>query len=210
MESNGLKNTDEISPLPSPNSNKTKSNDARRKRQRIKKLQKQNPLYDDILSSSDEDTYATDERKLKRRKSNEKSKPTTETENNSPKKSKSISTKSTPVDQLKPKKSTTPKYTELGVTTQPETSENVQNQQPATKSGPSKSKTTSEKTKKTMKNEVQSASTAIDKITTPGAIPTDVNEFISQLVTKQEQQPQLLKDNKLAQRKMQNITNSRK
>jgi len=60
-----------------------------------------------------------------------------------------------------------------------------------------------------MKSETQSTSTAVDKKPTPPAMPTDLNEFISELVTKQEQQqPQLLKDNKLAQRKMQNIKKS--
>ena len=203
MESNGLKNTDDIPPLHSPNSSKTKRNEARRKRQRAKKLQQQSSLYDDILSSSDEETYAADERKSKRRKSNEKSRTTkqgVESENNTIKKSKTVAAKRTPGDKSKAKKSTTPKHAEL---TQPET-ETVKNQKATTKS-----KTTNEKTKKTVKNEAQSTSSSIDK-KTAGAVPTDVNEFISQLVTKVEQEPQLLKDNELAQRKMRNIKNSRK
>ena len=197
MESNGLKNTDETLPL--PNSNKVNRNDTRRKRQRVKKLQKQNPLYDDILSSSDEDMYAADERKSKRRKSNEKSKAakqTVETENITPKKSITATKKSTPVNQPKSKKSTTPTPSGPGATPQPETSENVKNQQ---------------QTKTPVKSETQSTSTTVDKKPTLPAMPTDVNEFISQLVTKPEQQqPQLLKENKIAQRKMQNIKKLRK
>ena len=211
MELGGLKST-EISPLPSPTnatSNKPRRNSAWRRR----RLRKQNSLYEDISSCSDEETYTIKtERKPKRRRSNEKpktdktAKETEEAQNSTSKHiADNIATGTHPVktETQFPTINAQPKAPKIATQSEPEniilgtdrikiTAETIETQSAKTANEPQPTKPFGKTT-----------------FTTPNDInKLGMREFLGQLVFKKDQKPQLFKENKLVQSKMQKIRNS--